>query len=419
MSSNKHLQVWSAILLALVLLIPGRYPVSKAYPISSTDPTIALPITGGSLEYTYLPLIVNKTQPPQACNITILKKGPTLIFTGDNTRMRLFWQWSSNTAFQVDWGTGTDYSSGSMTVNAGDTTNLTYIADIGGLTPATRYYYRILTGSQCATGSFLSAPPANATAVKFFSYGDTRTNGDSHNTLAGLVNSTFAADPAFQTLNLHVGDWVSSDSESAWTGEWFASTYTNIRAQSAGIAEIGVRGNHEGGATYWKRYWPQPFQPGGLYWSFDYGPMHVAMLDQYTSYSVGSAQYDWLQADLSASGKLWKVVVLHEPGWSSGGGHSNNTTIQNDLQPLFQQYGVSLVLGGHNHYYARATVSGVTHLTMGGGGAPAASPASAQSNIVKTYQGLSFGKFTISGNTLTADIINNSGSVIDSFTITK
>ncbi len=419
MSSLKRLQVLSAIMIALVPLITGLYPVRKTIPTGNTDPSVALPITGTSLAYTYLPLIVKGGSQPLACNITVLKKGPTLIYTGNNTRMRIFWQWSSSTAFQVDWGTSTDYASGSMAVNAADTTNHTYIADISGLTPATRYYYRILTGSQCAKGNFISAPPANATAVKFFSYGDTRTNGGSHNTLAGVVNSTFAADPAFQTLNLHVGDWVSTDSKSAWTGEWFATAYTNTRAQNAGIAEIGVRGNHEGGATYWKRYWPQPFQPGGLYWSFDYGPMHVAMLDQYTSYSAGSTQYNWLQADLAASAKVWKVVVLHEPGWSSGGGHSNNATVQTDLQPLFQQYGVSLVLGGHNHYYARATVNGITHLTMGGGGAPLASPASGQSNIVITYKGLSFGKFTISGNTLTAQIVNSSGSVVDSFTLTR
>ena len=204
----------------------------------------------------------------------------------------------------------------------------TYIADISGLTPGTRYYYRIVTGSQCASSNFITAPPASATAVKFFSYGDTRTNGSTHNALAGQVDSAFAADPAFQTLNLHVGDWVSGDCESAWTGEWFSPGYTNIRKQDASIADIGVRGNHESGATYWKRYWPEPFQSGGLYWSFDYGPMHVVMLDQYTSYSAGSTQYNWLKADLAGSTKKWKIVVLHEPGWSAGGGHANNTTVQ-------------------------------------------------------------------------------------------
>lgn len=349
----------------------------------------------------------------------ILTKGPTLIYTGDNTRMRIFWQWSSNATFQVQWGTSTSYGLGNVSVSPTDATNHLYIYDISGLTPGTKYYYRVVAGSQYSGGTFYAAPASSATNLKFISYGDTRTNGSVHNGLAGQVISLYQSDPAFQTLNLNVGDWVSGDSESAWTSEWFASSYTNIRTQNANISEIGARGNHEGGATYWKRYWPQPFVSGGLYRSFDYGPMHVAILDQYTAYGAGSAQYNWLKADLAASTKTWKLVVLHEPGWSAGGGHSNNTTVQNDLQPLFQQYGVSIVFGGHNHYYARAVTNGVTHLTMGGGGAPQYAPASGQPNIVKAVQAYSFGQFTISGTTLTAKIVNNSGATIDTFTITK
>jgi len=64
----------------------------------------------------------------------------------------------------------------------------------------------------------------------------------------------------------------------------------------------------------------QPFQPGGLYWSFDYGPIHFVMLDAYTSYGAGSPQYNWLKADLAASTKTWKIIAIHEPGWSAGGG---------------------------------------------------------------------------------------------------
>jgi hypothetical protein len=93
--------------------------------------------------------------------------------------------------------------------------------------------------------------------------------------------------------------------------------------------------------------------------------------------------------------------------------------VQKDLQPLFAQYGVSIVFAGHNHYYARASVNGITHLTMGGGGAPSYSPASGQPNVVVTKSGYSFGMFTISGSTLTAKVINNSGSTIDTFTITR
>ena len=369
----------------------------------------------------YLPLVMKAPVGSSSgnCSAVILTKGPTLIYTGNNTKMRVFWQWSSNATFQMQWGNDTSYKLGNIAVNPTDSTNHLYQYDISGLTPGIKYYYRDVVGTKCVSGTFFTAPASNATSVKFFSYGDTRTNGSAHNVLAGQVVALFQSDPAFQTLNIHVGDWVSADSASAWTGEWFNPGYTSLRAQDANLADIGIRGNHEGAATFWKQYWPEPFQSGGLYWSFDYGPMHVVLMDAYTAYNAGSVQYNWLKADLAASTKTWKVVAIHEPGWSANGGHPDNTTVQNDLQPLFVQYGVSLVLSGHNHYYARAVVNGVTHLTMGGGGAPLYTPAAGQPYIVVTNKSFSFGEFTISGNTLTAKVVNNSGVTIDTFTITR
>lgn len=86
---------------------------------------------------------------------------------------------------------------------------------------------------------------------------------------------------------------------------------------------------------------------------------------------------------------------------------------------MFVQYGVVMVLSGHNHYYVRANVSGVVHLTVSGGGALLYTRASGQPNIVTFTKAYSFGEFSISGNTLTAKIVNNSGVTIDTFTITK
>jgi len=40
-----------------------------------------------------------------------------------------------------------------------------------------------------------------------------------------------------------------------------------------------------------------------FYWSFDYGPAHFTIVNQYSTYSVGSAQYNWLKNDLETSTK--------------------------------------------------------------------------------------------------------------------
>jgi len=133
------------------------------------------------------------------------------------------------------------------------------------------------------------------------------------------------------------------------------------------VAINGCRGNHEGAANIYQKYLPYPYV-NPCYFSFDYGPLHVAVIDQYISYSTGSAQNNWLADDLSTSIKPFKIVMYHEPAWGAGT-HSNDTTTQNDIHPLCVQNGVQMCVNGHNHNYVRCDVDGIHHITSGGGGA--------------------------------------------------
>ncbi|RPJ41147.1 MAG: DNRLRE domain-containing protein, partial [Chloroflexi bacterium] len=141
-----------------------------------------------------------------------LTKGPQLVYTGSSTAMKIFWQWSSNTSFRVDWGATSAYGSSSGTVSAFDTTNRLYSYTITGLAPGTKYYYRVVTGKSYASGTFFTAPSASATTLKFLSYGDSRTNTSTHNTVAGKVNELYQADPGYQTLNMMTGDLITTGS---------------------------------------------------------------------------------------------------------------------------------------------------------------------------------------------------------------
>ncbi len=368
----------------------------------------------------YLPIVqaAASSSPPPTQAVT-LTKGPDLIFSGNNTTMKIFWQWTANTSFHLDWGTGSAYGSSSPSISAYDKTNHLFSYTITGLTPGAKYYYRVVVGSQYSGGTFFAAPSASATTVNFVSYGDDRSNPSAHDAVARQVDSLFQSDPSYQTLNLAEGDLVSDgDSDSAWTNEFFNPKYTNIRTELANISDLSVMGNHEGSGTLFSRYFPMPFV-SARYWSLDYGPLHIIMMDQYTSYGSGSAEYNWIKNDLATTTKKWKIIVLHEPGWSAGGGHADNTTIQNTYEPLFEQYNVALVLAGHNHYYARAMVNGIPELTLGTGGAPLYTPQSGQPDVVKTYKGYGYAKFSVNGNKLTGWFIASNGSTIDTFTINR
>ena len=341
-------------------------------------------------------------------------KGPYLIYPGVNTQMTVLWQLDFTEGCTVDWGLDTSYSSGSIGTNEYDGYSHQHSATLTGLTPGSKYFYRVLDSGGYSYGDFTAAPAASATDVKFLMYGDTRSNPGDHDWVASRLIATYNADPACQTMITHSGDFVNGDWEDDWTNTFFNYYYGNIAENLRRMPIQGCMGNHEGGGGTFTKYYPYPYV-AARYWSFDYGPVHISIVDQYTNYSPGSAQYNWLVNDLSSSTKLWKIIVLHQPGWSAGS-HGNDGNVQNYIQPLCLQYGVQMVVGGHNHYYARADVDGVQHITSGGGGAPLYG-ISGGAYIVSQESTLNFQKVEISGNSLTCTSYRPDGSVIDTFNL--
>jgi hypothetical protein len=363
----------------------------------------------------------------QAPQVDVMIKTPYIIYPGVVGQMELLWQLSGTYTSTVEWGTDLTYSSGSAASTEYGTANQ-HAYTVTDLLPATKYYYRITTLGVAYTGSFRSAPASGATQVKFLAYGDTRSYPDQHNTLAGVISNAINADPAFQTFTLFMGDYVYNGcTESYWSSEWFPFAQSNIRTLTANLPYAGCMGNHEtypSGQTLFPKYFPYPFAGSRYYYSFDYGPVHVTVLDLYTTYDSTSTQGLWFKNDLASSTKPWKFVLLHEPGWAAsntcGTGHTNNTTVQSQVEPFCERYGVAAVFAGHSHYYARAVVNGVQQITTGGGGAPLNTGCTGQPNEVAYASVYNYCKVAIDGGVLHFDAINRATlAVIDSFTITR
>ena len=104
------------------------------------------------------------------------------------------------------------------------------------------------------------------------------------------------------------------------------------------------------------------------WYSFNFGPIHFVQSSTEHSYSAGSPQRAWLEADLAAVDRAvtpWLVWSGHRPyvidSYFTGDGQIGDA-MRAELEPLWTQYGVDLTLTGHHHSYQRTcAVMGDVH----------------------------------------------------------
>jgi tartrate-resistant acid phosphatase type 5 len=157
----------------------------------------------------------------------------------------------------------------------------------------------------------------------------------------------------------------------------FYGAYIHYPAGSPSVYAPGVvtnaffptLGNHDwdGGISGWTDYFELPGNE--RYYDLVRGPIHFFVIDsdgrEWDGNTVTSTQAQWLKARLAASIAPWKVVVLHEPPYSSGSGHGGTPS----LQWPFQAWGATIVIAGHDHIYERIEKNGFPYLVVGTGGA--------------------------------------------------
>jgi calcineurin-like phosphoesterase family protein/iron/zinc purple acid phosphatase-like protein C len=121
-------------------------------------------------------------------------------------------------------------------------------------------------------------------------------------------------------------------------------------------------GDHEysdttGGNTGVMNDYLKPLNLAKTYYSFDMNNAHFVFMDPYIDYKPGSSQYQFIENDLktaSTNPKIdWIFVVESPPIYTSASKHPGDSTIRDIYHPLFDRYGVDLVVTSDNHNYQR------------------------------------------------------------------
>ncbi|HEX6471253.1 MAG TPA: metallophosphoesterase family protein [Streptosporangiaceae bacterium] len=328
-------------------------------------------------------------------------------------------------------------------------TVFTYHAVLPRLRADTAYDYEVThRGGPALAGSFRTAP-AGRSGFRFTSFGDqsipVRVSrgagaGPATPNAGYVVGAVDRLDPLFHLLNgdLCYGN-VSDDPVATWRA-FFGNNQRSARNRPwmpcLGNHENEVGNGPDGHLAYRTRFTlPDNGSPdfAGDWYAFTAGPVRVISIsnddvslqdggfsffrrdhvpgyrakgyDPYLHGYSGGRQKRWLERTLRAANDDqdidWIVVCMHHPAMSSAHFNGGDLGVRREFLPLFDAYGVDLVLAGHEHHFERTfpvkgvlpgsslltpaphatgdpavldATKGAVHMIIGGGGHPVVTP---------------------------------------------
>ena len=256
-----------------------------------------------------------------------------------------------------------------------DDGSTTYIheATLTGLTPNTKYEYRVGYGTD-RRSDWYRLETAGASVYDVLIYPDSQ-SGD-YSQWEEIVKSSALRNPR-TALYISMGDLVDNGEHAYQWRTWLNS----IKPLSANVPLATTLGNHEMYTLDWKMREPYAYlnyfavPPNGneifnrRYYSYDFGDVHYVVLDTMLYESnhednhdthhpdLYDVQIQWLRQDLTANTKKWTVVLMHRDPFQYAFDRSGaNRAVGFDdegvlFMPIFDEFNVDLVLSAHLHSY--------------------------------------------------------------------
>ncbi|RFA28024.1 hypothetical protein CAI21_13810 [Alkalilimnicola ehrlichii] len=236
-----------------------------------------------------------------------------------------------------------------------------------GLEPDTVYAYRVSGGNTWSEWFQFRTASDSASEFAFIYFGDAQNAIKSH--FSRVIRQAYSDMPK-AALMVHAGDLVNSRDnrdDDEW-GEWFDAGGWLLGM----VPSVVAAGNHEfhkhelPDGTEEQRlspHWAPQFRlpengPEGLrdtVYYVDYQGTRFVVLDSTSALNNDTVEQQarWLETVLRDNPNRWTVVTYHHPMFSVSAGR-DNPPLRDHWKPLFDRYGVDLVLQGHDHVYGRA-----------------------------------------------------------------
>ena len=249
-----------------------------------------------------------------------------------------------------------------------------HTAVMTGLSPSTRYYYRV--GATGANGVWsgvvdFKSQTSSPQPVKIALYGDMGTVAPFGFEVAHQIISDNQVTP--YDLVVHAGDVAYAGTGRTWEFEYFWDLFfRQVEPYASRIPYMTAVGNHEhyfNFSSYLARFdMPMGTTPGGarnFWYSIDHSFAHWTFMSTEHDYTPGSPQYQWLEKDLANAFKKrqngavpWIFLVGHRPMYCSDAdewdSHRPGAPFATAIEPLMVKYGVDVYWSGHMHEYERS-----------------------------------------------------------------
>ncbi len=259
--------------------------------------------------------------------------------------------------------------SGSLEIGNGKTV-ATYRANVEGLKPNTHYLYRVGDGKNWGEWNGFRTANNQASKFRFIYVGDAQ--NDIRSRWSRLIQAAYSRAPKAAFM-IHAGDLVSSGYRDDLWGEW----YDSMGFIAANIPSLAVPGNHETEKpkdapkslslpSIWAQQFSYPQNGPGLtdnesfyldYQGVRFISLNVNQMENEKNFDAARPEIEkeakWLEKVLKNNPNHWTVVFQHQ-GMFSMASHRNYVKMREVLLPLYDKYGVDLVLQGHDHLYARS-----------------------------------------------------------------